>query len=61
MLEELSGYLVQAPIAVIMFVYIWLSDKQKAKQMEAYKDIIEKDKETTDKLIDLVENLTRKK
>ena len=61
MFEELSGYLVQAPIAVILFIYIWLSDKQKKLMMDGYKDVIEKDKETTDKLINLVEELTRKK
>jgi len=61
MLEELSGYLVQAPIAVILFIYIWFSDRQKKQMMDSYKDIVQKDKETTDKLIDLVEELTRKK
>jgi len=61
MLEELSGYLVQAPIAVLLFIYIWLSDKQKSKMMDGYKDIVDKDKETTDKLINLIEDLTRKK
>lgn len=54
MLEELSGYLVQAPIAVILFIYIWLSDRAKNKMIDNYK-------ETTDKLINLVEELTRKK
>lgn len=53
MLEELSGYLVQAPIAVILFVYIWLSDKQKNK-------IIQSTIDTNDKLIKLIEELTRK-
>lgn len=61
MFEELSGYLVQAPIAVLMFIYIWLSDKYKSKMMDNYRDVVNKDKETTDKLIDLVEELTRKK
>ena len=61
MFEELSGYLVQAPIAVLMFIYIWLSDKYKSKMMDNYRDVVTKDKETTDKLIDLVEELTRKK
>jgi len=54
MLEELSGYLVQAPIAVLLFAYIWFADKQKNKLIDGYK-------ETADKLINLVEELTRKK
>jgi len=54
MLEELSGYLVQAPIAVILFAYIWFADKQKNKLISGYKD-------TTDKLLNLIEELTRKK
>ena len=53
MLEELSGYLVQAPIAVIMFIYIWLADKRNSKTLDGYK-------ETTDKMIKLVEDLTNK-
>lgn len=61
MFEELSGALVQAPIAVILFIYIWFSDKQKAKMMDGYKEIVNKDKEITDKLLNLIEDLTRKK
>lgn len=60
MFEELSGYLVQAPIAVLLFIYIWLSDKQKSKMMDSYKDIVKKDQETTNKLIDLIEDIAKK-
>jgi hypothetical protein len=68
MLDNLLPYLETAPIAVAFIIYVVVSDRLKSKMMEGYKNIvdgykaiIEKDKQTTDKLIDLVEELTRKK
>jgi len=60
MFDQILQYLDTAPIAVVLIIYIWFSDRAKAKMMEGYKSIIEKDKETTEKLIDLIEELTRK-
>lgn len=68
MVDQLLQYLDTAPIAVAFIVYVYFSDKQKSKMMErikemmeGYKDMIGKNQETTDKLINLVEELTRKK
>ena len=67
MIEKILPYIETAPIAVAFIIYVVISDRLKSKMMEGYKEIvegykaiIEKDKQTTDKLIDLVENLTRK-
>lgn len=35
MIEQLSEYLVQAPIAVIVLAYIYFSDRQKAKVIKS--------------------------
>lgn len=67
MLDNLLPYIETAPIAVAFIIYVVISDRLKSKMMEGYKDImegykavIENSKQTNDKLIDLVENLTRK-
>lgn len=54
MLEQLSQYLVQAPIAVIVLFYIFIADRQKKK-------IIDSLAESNKELLKTIQDLTRKK
>ncbi len=54
MMDLFAEYFQQAPMAALLLLYIWLSDKQKMKLIKGAQD-------HNKELMDLIKDLTRKK
>ena len=52
-MDQFMEYLVAAPMAVILFAYIWFSDRQKNKLIQGAQD-------QNKDLINLIKDLTKK-